>query len=570
MMPGPLTRLLATAARGYARALRYAALCGFAVAAATVLLLGLSGWFLTAAALAAATGAAHVFNYMLPAVGIRLLAIVRTAARYGERLGAHDAALGMLAEVRPALFAAIAATAPGHAVRFSTGEASARLVQDVAVIEAAVVRRSARWALAGAVSSSGLLAMLGGIGVMIAVAGVIAATVAAATLLARRTRAPAQATLVANGRLKERLADYGAAAAELRCYALEARAVADIEQASTALSAAQLAATDVASWLDLLQATAITVAAAGAFALAIPAGLPIAALAALAAAMGVDGAAPLIRDIAQRASVAAATARLDGILALPQASTVAMTDMVPVAPTVWFSALGAEPFAPGDRVAILGPSGCGKTSLLETLIALRPAVRGAVRIGGVDIADLAPSQLRALFAFAPQDSALLAGTVRDNLLLADPQADENRLWQALHDAALDHRVVALPGGLDGWIGENGACLSGGERRRLSLARALMSRAPWLLLDEPTEGLDPATELTVLERLATRLSATGQGVLMVTHSCLARAFCATAVHYDASRSPSRGTEQSPTESMPPRPTSRDLEIASALLSAQSAR
>ncbi|WP_010163868.1 amino acid ABC transporter ATP-binding/permease protein [Sphingomonas sp. PAMC 26617] len=547
MMPGRLARLLAIAARGHARNLRYAAAGGFAVAAATVLLLGLSGWFLTAAALAAMTGAAHVFNYMLPAVGIRLLAIVRTGARYGERFSAHDAALGMLAEVRPALFGAIAATAPGHAVRFSTGEASARLVQDVAVVEAAVVRRSARWALGGAVSCSALLAVLGGPGVMVAVAGVIAATVGVATLLAWRMRFPAQVALEANGVLKERLADYGAAAPELRCYALEARAVADIERASAALATAQLAGADAASWLDLVQATAIAVAAGVAFTLAIPAGAPIAALAALAAAMGVDGAAPLIRDIAQRASVAAATARLDAILALQPAPAVAVADLSPTAPTIWFRALAAAPFEPGDRVAILGPSGCGKTSLIETLLALRPVERDGIRIGGVDIADITPARLRSLFALAPQDAALLTGTVRDNLMLADPEAEDSRLWQALHDAALDHRVAALPGGLDGWIGENGARLSGGERRRLSLARAFLSRAAWLLLDEPTEGLDPATERRVLDRLGARIATTGQGVLMVTHSRQARAFCSTIAHYGAEQT----GNQELASSLPPR-------------------
>ena len=92
------------------------------------------------------------------------------------------------------------------------------------------------------------------------------------------------------------------------------------------------------------------------------------------------------------------------------------------------------------------------------------------------------SRTRAAFAHAPQDAAMIAGTVRANLALAGPHAEE-ALWNALTDAALDARVRALPQGLDTWIGENGERLSGGERRRLSLARALLRDAPWLLLDD---------------------------------------------------------------------------------------
>ncbi|MET3826210.1 ATP-binding cassette subfamily C protein CydC [Sphingomonas sp. PvP055] len=524
--PTDLASVLHRATLAHRRDLRRAAFCAVAVAAATVSLLGLSGWFLTGAAVAASIGLGHVFNYMLPAVAIRFLAIVRTAARYGERISGHDAALRMMARVRPALFAALAGASPIRTQRFSTGEASARLVQDVTAIEAAIVRRSARWSLVGATVSAGALAPLGGWAPLVAVGATVVATIALGDWIARLGAAPARAALVANGDLKDMVSRYGAAAAELRCYGLEARAVADVADHGATLSIAHRASAAAVSWLDFVQSSAVSVAAGAAFVLAMPAGAPIAALAALAAAMGVDGAAPYLRDLAQRASVRTATERLDEILLQPDVADPPALGAAPQERDLALAVFGRVRFQPSERVAIIGRSGCGKTSLVETLLDLRPAKRGAVRIGGVDLLDIAPRQLSTIFALAPQDARLLAGTVRDNLLLADPLADEARLWGALHDAALEERIRALPLGLDSWIGEDGACLSGGERRRLSLARALVSRAPWLVLDEPTEGLDPATERTVLERIATRLDATGQGALIVTHSARVRDLCDT--------------------------------------------
>jgi ATP-binding cassette subfamily C protein CydC len=146
-----------------------------------------------------------------------------------------------------------------------------------------------------------------------------------------------------------------------------------------------------------------------------------------------------------------------------------------------------------------------------------------LKCGGQDIQTLDTGALRAAFAHAPQDAAMIAGTVRDNLALAGVHPNE-ALWDALADAALEARVRALPQGLDTRIGENGERLSGGERRRLSLARALLRDAPWLLLDEPTEGLDAATEALVVARLDARLKRTGQGLVLVSHRPAPRALC----------------------------------------------
>ena len=118
--------------------------------------------------------------------------------------------------------------------------------------------------------------------------------------------------------------------------------------------------------------------------------------------------------------------------------------------------------------------------------------------------------------------AFLAPLLKSVLLVCLVSA---ALWAVLADAAIDARIRALPDGLDTWIGENGERLSGGERRRIALARAYLRSAPWLLLDEPTESLDAATEAEVVNRLERRLQRTGQGLLLASHRPLPHRLCA---------------------------------------------
>lgn len=510
------------------RAGGYAAL----VAAASVALLGLSGWFITAAAAAGIAGplVAQGFNYMLPSAAIRLLAIVRTGARYGERLASHEAAFGALARVRPALFRAIAAAPVARALAFSTGEATARVVQDVAVVETRFAMNSAGWSLAAAAISGAALTAIGGADATLVTLGCLVALLLVADRLASALAAPGRAVQRAAGALKDELAEHAGAVAELRCYGLEPWAAARIAARGDALGEAVVAQATVLGWFEFAQALALAAAAAGVLIVARGHAAPIVALGALAAIMTLDGAAPWVRRMAQRGAVREATARLDALLDHAAAHDAPVADLV--RPAIALVQVRGHALLPGARVRIAGRSGAGKTRLLETLLGLRAGEPGQIWLDRHDLAVITPSQRRDLFAWAPQDAALLAGTVRDNLLLACPTADAALLWRALHDAALDLRVRALPDGLDSWIGENGARLSGGERRRLALARAYLRPAPWLLLDEPSEGLDAATERLIVTRLADRLAATGQGLLLVSHRPALAALCEQQVTVDA--------------------------------------
>ena len=150
----------------------------------------------------------------------------------------------------------------------------------------------------------------------------------------------------------------------------------------------------------------------------------------------------------------------------------------------------------GAFVALLGPSGAGKSTLVEILQRFLDYRQGSIRLGGVELSELAHPTARSLVATVAQHDHLFDTSVRDNLLLADPEADDARIQLALDAAACDF-VGRIPGGLDARIGEDGSRLSGGERQRLMVARALLAEAPILVLDEATAHLDPDTEAKVL-------------------------------------------------------------------------
>jgi ATP-binding cassette subfamily C protein CydC len=169
----------------------------------------------------------------------------------------------------------------------------------------------------------------------------------------------------------------------------------------------------------------------------------------------------------------------------------------------------------GDRLVVTGPSGCGKTSLLEAIAGQRDAACH-VMIDGNLIGAIPADRRRALFALSPQNAQMIAGTIADNLGLARPGLTADDMWRALETASLADAVRAMPEGLGTWIGDGGTRLSGGERKRLSLARALLAGRPWLLLDEPSEGLDPQTECKVQANLDRWLAKTGTGLILVTH------------------------------------------------------
>lgn len=535
----PLTRvLLATAGPRL--------LLGTVLAVLTVLagiaLLGLSGWFITAAGLAGLTASAAAFNVFVPSAGIRLLALLRTAGRYGERVWTHDAALAALAALRERLFVGWARPEAARRLHRRPARLLLRLTADIEALESIVLRIAVPIAAAigaavlAAVLVGALDARLGlvlGAWLMLVGLGVTARTARLARPLALR-RAVAierlreqaidlgagQTDLVMAGRLQAhcealRAADARLARADLALQGLEARTGAVFSIAgSITLSAVLLAAAALVE-RGRLDAPAAALALLVALAAMEPfAALRRGAIEAGRGALAVRRLAPALADDVHRATVDSLVS--SGPSGSPPSS--ASTDPRPATPEAGLACsltgVRAEHegaphpavrdlhlrVAQGERIAVIGPSGAGKSTLLSLIAGELTPVAGSVRA--------LPA------AWLTQRTELFQDSLADNLRLADAHAGDDRLAQVLRAAGLADDVARFTRGLDTPLGEGGLGLSGGQARRLSLARLLLRPARLWLLDEPTEGLDETTARDVLARL--REQAQGRTLLIATH------------------------------------------------------
>ncbi|MEH0932104.1 ABC transporter ATP-binding protein [Micromonospora sp. CPCC 205558] len=240
----------------------------------------------------------------------------------------------------------------------------------------------------------------------------------------------------------------------------------------------------------------------------------------------------VLRAYTQLQSGLGALQRIEEILAVPAEGAddrPAPATATPRRPTpmiefdrVGFGYPGGEPvlhevsFAvpAGTRTALVGPSGAGKSTLLALVERFYEVSAGAVRLDGTDIRDLPRDALRARLGYVEQEAPVLAGTLRENLLITTPDATDDRLREVLDEVNLGHLARRTPQGLDVQVGEGGVLLSGGERQRLAIARALLAGPPVLLLDEPTSNLDSRNEVAL--RRAIDAVAVRRTLLIVAH------------------------------------------------------
>ena len=201
----------------------------------------------------------------------------------------------------------------------------------------------------------------------------------------------------------------------------------------------------------------------------------------------------------------------------------------------------------GSRVALVGPSGAGKSTVLALVEGFYPLTGGAVRWAGTDVRDLPRAGLRARLGYVEQEAPVLAGSVRDNLLLAAPHATDPELWAVLADVGLTDVVQRSPRGLDVPVGDDGVLLSGGERQRLAIARSLLARPALLLLDEPTASLDARNEALLRDTLAA--ASAHRALLVVAHRLSTVLDSDRIVVLDAGRVVASGTHEELVETSP---------------------
>jgi ATP-binding cassette subfamily C protein CydC len=491
-----------------------------------VALLGLSGWFITAAAAAGLAGAGAVFDVFRPSAMVRFLALGRAAARYGERMLTHDATLRALETLRLRVLAAHLSAPYATMIRVRGAQALNRLTADIDALDG-VPLRLVLPVLAGI--STQLLALVA-LWVLVApavaiwvVGGYVLGAAVTFGWMARTTVPLSRRAEVAAQAFRTRLIDLIGARRDLAVYG---RLVAQRDAVLNADDQRR----NLRRFLDRAERRAGlalgvvgTVVAAGALGiglLLVQAGQVQPAFAALgffAALALAETLAPLRRAVSDLGRMADAARRVRRDLAEPAPAKPSVVKphaeaLLPVAEAVDLrvadlTLVRADTNTPvvvglslvvgrGETVAITGASGAGKSTLLLAIAGLHPVAAGQITLSGRAVADWPEAEMRGLLTLLPQRSTLMTGTVAEALRLANPVGDV-RLWQVLEAVQLD-QVIRNKGGLSARIGPRGEGLSGGEARRLTLARTLLRNPDVLLLDEPTEGLDEATALAVLQ------------------------------------------------------------------------
>lgn len=489
----------------------------FLTLCASIGLLTLSGWFISAAGIAGLTIARQTFNYMLPGGGVRGLAIARTAGRWGERVVSHDATFKLLTELRLFFFKKLAPLVPGKLTNLRDGDLLNRLVADVDAMDHVYLRLISPIIVSffGVVTLTLFLSwfdpFLGSV-----LGAILFSLLLIWPVLFYKLGKKNGSNLTQNkSSLRITSLDWLQGHSELVLFGAEKRYHSAILDAQTKLLKNQHVNANLTglanALLMLANGLALTLIlwlAADGVGGNLPD--PMIAMFAFATMASFELLMPIAGAFQYLGQTLTSAKRLNEIITaepevqFPDVGQLKSEQFTIQLNDIHFSYPNANRLAinnlslniqHGSRVAILGQTGSGKSTLLQLLCRYWDVSKGHISIAGTPINEISEDILRSTISVVSQRVDILNGTLRDNLILAKPTATDQTLINILEQVGLS--VLIDDKGLNAWLGDGGRQLSGGEKRRIGIARAILHDAPILLLDEPTEGLDKKTEQQIM-------------------------------------------------------------------------
>jgi ATP-binding cassette subfamily C protein CydC len=509
-----------------------AALLGFLTVGSSIGLMMTSAYIIAKAALHPS-----IAELQVAIVGVRFFGISRGIFRYLERYVSHEVTFKLLAKFRVWFYRAVEPLAPARLMRYKSGDLLTRLVADVESLEHIYIRVFAppliallisllMWILFGLISVVfSLLLML----------FFFAAAVGVPILIRRLSKETGEKLIELRSELNAMALDGVQGMAELLVFGQAQRHLEKFDALNREYITLQRRMAQIGGLHESLIGLLMNFAVLSIMIAAIPQvsasvldGVYLSVLA-IGTMAAFEAVLPLPAAVQHLESSLKASKRLFEISdsqppvqepATPRSapknfslSAKALTfsysqNEAPVLKNISFE------LAEGGALAIVGPSGAGKTTLLNLLLRFWEYEKGLLCIGGTDIRNFTSEQLRSWLSVVSQNTHLFNGTVRENLLLGNPSARENDILSALERAQIREFVERLPQGLDTWIGEQGLQLSGGERRRLAITRALLKNAPLMIFDEPTANLDALSEREIFNTI--RQLTKQKTTLVITH------------------------------------------------------